>query len=190
MDRQYRVFFPSFLFQRRIPPVRFPMQQLAGSSPSRDIPGWRTQDCHGEDFSVQAETRAESQSCAMLNVGNCSLRMESHCRSIQRTLSCQWLQWKENGTGNSSPEGWSTQTQLMLFISRFCSEVCLEPKTLLQTLVAADFKSWFDWIDENFRGSLRARGTLANYWRILKMLYFQENKKEMEVDMQKDCQSE
>ena len=75
----------------------------------------------------------------------------------------------------------------MLVISRFCSVACLEPKTLLQTLVAADVKSWFDWVDENFRDSVRARATLANYWRVLKMLYFRENKKEMEVSMQKDC---
>lgn len=84
-------------------------------------------------------------------------------------------------------EVYSTPGPLRLIISRFCSEACLEPKALLQTLVAADVKSWFDWIDENFRGSLRAHGALANYWRTLKMLYFQENKKEMEASMQKDC---
>lgn len=36
----------------------------------------------------------------------------------------------------------------------FCSVACLEPEKLLQTLVAADVKSWFDWIDENFRDSV------------------------------------
>lgn len=37
------------------------------------------------------------------------------------------------------------------------------------------------------RASLRAHATLANYWRILKILYFQDSKKEMEMSMQKDC---
>ncbi|KAK6810583.1 hypothetical protein RU639_013666 [Aspergillus parasiticus] len=70
---------------------------------------------------------------------------------------------------------------------RFCSEACHDPDVLLQNLTAADVKSWFDWIEENFRGSIKAHGTLSNYWRTLKRLYFMRNFKTMGPLMENDC---
>ncbi|OJJ65625.1 hypothetical protein ASPBRDRAFT_670028 [Aspergillus brasiliensis CBS 101740] len=34
--------------------------------------------------------------------------------------------------------------------SRFCSQACQDPGTLLMNLTGPDVKSWFDWIEENF----------------------------------------
>lgn len=76
---------------------------------------------------------------------------------------------------------------LILTIVRFCSQAGLDPDILLENLTAADVKSWFDWIEKNFEGSIKAHSTLANYWRTLKRLYFMQNRHEMETRMQGDC---
>ncbi|BCR96735.1 uncharacterized protein AKAW2_30054A [Aspergillus luchuensis] len=73
--------------------------------------------------------------------------------------------------------------------SRFCSQACQDPDTLLKNLTAPDVKSWFDWIEENFSGSIKAHSALANYWRTLKRLYFIKNHQEMEPNMQTDCRN-
>lgn len=75
----------------------------------------------------------------------------------------------------------------MLATVGFCSQAGLDPDALLGNLTAADVKSWFDWIEENFKGSLKAHSALANYWRTLKRLYFIQNRHEMETSMQGDC---
>ena len=51
----------------------------------------------------------------------------------------------------------------------------------------ADVKAWFDWIKDNFRGSIKANRTLANYWRMLKRLYYLKNGQDMDPDMHQDC---
>ncbi|KAF7139728.1 hypothetical protein CNMCM5793_007618 [Aspergillus hiratsukae] len=70
---------------------------------------------------------------------------------------------------------------------RFCAESRQDPDILLKNLTSADVKSWFDWIDDNFRGSIKAHGTLSNYWRTVKRLYFMKNRKNMRSSMVKDC---
>ncbi|GLA67413.1 hypothetical protein AtubIFM54640_010731 [Aspergillus tubingensis] len=54
-------------------------------------------------------------------------------------------------------------------------------------MTSADVKFWFDWIERNFKGSIKAHSALANYWRTLKRLYFLKNNREMDADMKKDC---
>jgi hypothetical protein len=54
-------------------------------------------------------------------------------------------------------------------------------------MTSADVKSWFDWIEKNFKGSIKAHGALANYWRTLKRLYFLKTRREMDADMRVDC---
>lgn len=71
--------------------------------------------------------------------------------------------------------------------NRLCSQAGLDPDILLENLTAADVKSWFDWIEKNFKGSIKAHSALANYWRTLKRLYFMQNRHEMETRMQGDC---
>ncbi|KAH2056672.1 hypothetical protein KXX03_008412, partial [Aspergillus fumigatus] len=61
------------------------------------------------------------------------------------------------------------------------------PDALLRKLKPADVKSWFDWIEDNFSGLIKAYGTLLNYWRTLKRLYFMKNKKDMPRSMINDC---
>lgn len=56
-------------------------------------------------------------------------------------------------------------------------------------MTSADIKCWFDWIERNFKGSIKAHDTLSNYWRTLKRLYFLKNHKDMEENMQKDCRN-
>ncbi|GAT21896.1 hypothetical protein RIB2604_01200450 [Aspergillus luchuensis] len=80
-------------------------------------------------------------------------------------------------------------TLLTVLIARFCSQACQDPDTLLKNLTAPDVKSWFDWIEENFSGSIKAHSALANYWRTLKRLYFIKNHQEMEPNMQTDCRN-
>ncbi|KAL4870407.1 hypothetical protein BDV12DRAFT_184431 [Aspergillus spectabilis] len=58
---------------------------------------------------------------------------------------------------------------------------------LNRTFTAADVKAWFDWIKDNFNGSIKSHRTLANYWRVLKRLYYLKNRKEMDSDMRRDC---
>lgn len=58
---------------------------------------------------------------------------------------------------------------------------------LLESMTSADVKLWFDWIEKNFKGSIKARSALANYWRTLKRLYFLKNRREMDADMKRDC---
>ncbi|KAI2868376.1 hypothetical protein CBS11852_11360 [Aspergillus niger] len=70
---------------------------------------------------------------------------------------------------------------------RFCTEACLDPDDLLKNMTSADVKSWFDWIEKNFKGSIKAHGALANYWRTLKRLYFLKTRREMDADMRVDC---
>ncbi|KAL2801601.1 hypothetical protein BJX63DRAFT_438656 [Aspergillus granulosus] len=70
---------------------------------------------------------------------------------------------------------------------RYCSDASLDPDELLKNLTAADVKAWFDWIKANFNGSIKSHGTLANYWRVLKRLYYLKNRKEMDTDMRQDC---
>ena len=72
-------------------------------------------------------------------------------------------------------------------VDRFCTEACLEPDDLLKNMTSADVKSWFDWIEKNFKGSIKAHGALANYWRTLKRLYFLKTRREMDADMRVDC---
>ncbi|KAL2859811.1 uncharacterized protein BJX67DRAFT_386620 [Aspergillus lucknowensis] len=71
--------------------------------------------------------------------------------------------------------------------NRFCREAALDPDALLKNLTAADVKPWFDWIKKNFRRSIKAHGTLANYWRTLKRLYYLKNRRDMDPDMRRDC---
>ncbi|KAH1483307.1 hypothetical protein KXX06_004864, partial [Aspergillus fumigatus] len=70
---------------------------------------------------------------------------------------------------------------------RFCADTHQNPDALLRKLKPADVKSWFDWIEDNFSGSIKAHGTLSNYWRTLKRLYFMKNKKDMPRSMINDC---
>ncbi|KAF7118711.1 hypothetical protein CNMCM5793_008331 [Aspergillus hiratsukae] len=70
---------------------------------------------------------------------------------------------------------------------RFCADTHQNPDALLRKLKPADVKSWFDWIEDNFSGSIKAHGTLTNYWRTLKRLYFMKNKKDMSRSMINDC---
>jgi hypothetical protein len=72
-------------------------------------------------------------------------------------------------------------------VTRYCSDALLDPEELLKNLTAADVKAWFDWIKDNFNGSIKSHGTLANYWRVLKRLYYLKNRKEMDSDMRQDC---
>lgn len=76
------------------------------------------------------------------------------------------------------------QGPLMFAIVRFCSQAGLDPDVLLENLAAADVKSWFDWIEKNFGGSLRAHSALTTYWRTLKRLSFMQNRHGMETSMQ------
>ncbi|ODM20278.1 hypothetical protein SI65_03331 [Aspergillus cristatus] len=87
--------------------------------------------------------------------------MDQHCRNMHPTRTYQQLQ--------------------------FCSQAGLDLDILLENLTAADVKSWFDWIEKNFKGSIKAHSALANYWRTLKRLYFMQNRHEMETRMQGDC---
>ncbi|KAH2953360.1 hypothetical protein KXW43_006711, partial [Aspergillus fumigatus] len=70
---------------------------------------------------------------------------------------------------------------------KFCTDTHQDPDVLLRNLKSADVKSWFDWIEDNFTGSIKAHGTLSNYWRTLKRLYFMKNKKNMRQSMINDC---
>jgi hypothetical protein len=70
---------------------------------------------------------------------------------------------------------------------RFCADSRQDPDVLLSKLTSADVKSWFDWIENNFSGSIKAHGTLSSYWRTLKRLYFMKNKKNMRQSMVNDC---
>ncbi|OJJ81553.1 uncharacterized protein ASPGLDRAFT_50079 [Aspergillus glaucus CBS 516.65] len=38
--------------------------------------------------------------------------------------------------------------------NQFSSQAGLDPDILLENLTAADVKSWFDWIEKNFKGSI------------------------------------
>ncbi|KAF4210378.1 hypothetical protein CNMCM5878_004493 [Aspergillus fumigatiaffinis] len=70
---------------------------------------------------------------------------------------------------------------------RFCAETRQDPDVLLRKLTSADVKSWFDWIEDKFSGSIKAHGTLAQYWRTFKRLYFMKNRKDMPESMVNDC---
>ncbi|KAF7592473.1 hypothetical protein BBP40_000208 [Aspergillus hancockii] len=69
----------------------------------------------------------------------------------------------------------------------FCAESRHDPDILLKNLTSADVKTWFDWIENNFRGSIKSHGTLSVYWRTLKRLYFMKSNKIMDELMVKDC---
>jgi len=71
-------------------------------------------------------------------------------------------------------------------IIRYCSELPEDPKILLKNLEAADVKAFFDWIEKNFKDSIKADSSLGEYWRVLKRLYVQENERCMDKTMSTD----
>lgn len=71
--------------------------------------------------------------------------------------------------------------------NRYCKDAGLDSVEHLKNLTAADVKAWFDWIKTHFQGSIKSDGTLANYWRKLKRIYYMESGKVMDPDMLCDC---
>ena len=71
-------------------------------------------------------------------------------------------------------------------IIRYCFELREDPKILLKNLEAADVKAFFDWIEKNFKDSIKADSSLSEYWRVLKRLYVQENGQCMDKTMSTD----
>jgi hypothetical protein len=69
---------------------------------------------------------------------------------------------------------------------RFCSKINENPKTLLKNLKAEDVKAYFDWIEDNFKGSITADSSFSGYWRVLKRLYVQETGRCMDESMRTD----
>jgi hypothetical protein len=54
-------------------------------------------------------------------------------------------------------------------------------------LTADDVKVFFDWIEVNFKGSIKAHSALSNYWRTLKRLHYEKVRKYMDEIMRQDC---
>jgi hypothetical protein len=73
-----------------------------------------------------------------------------------------------------------------LRIIRFCSKINENPKTLLKNLKAEDVKAYFDWIEDNFNGSITTDSSFSGYWRVLKRLYVQEAGRCMDESMRTD----
>ena len=71
-------------------------------------------------------------------------------------------------------------------IFRFCSKINENLKTLLQNLKAKDAKAYFNWIENNFKGLIKADSSLSEYWRVLKRLYVQEAGRYMDESMRTD----
>lgn len=57
----------------------------------------------------------------------------------------------------------------------------------MRNLKAEDVKAHFDWIEDNFRGSIKAHSSFSAYWRVLKRLQYQETGKVMDESMRVDC---
>ena len=51
---------------------------------------------------------------------------------------------------------------------RFYSKLGEGPDTMLENFTINDGKTFFNWIKENFKDSIKANGTLSIYWWILK----------------------
>jgi hypothetical protein len=49
-----------------------------------------------------------------------------------------------------------------------------------------DVKTFFDWMEENHRQSIKADSTLGNYWRVFKRLYVRETGRIIDESMRKD----
>jgi hypothetical protein len=61
-----------------------------------------------------------------------------------------------------------------------------DAKTVLQDLKSEDVKTFFDWMEENHRKSIKADSTLSNYWRVFKRLYVRETGRTINESMRTD----
>ncbi|KAH8691874.1 hypothetical protein BGW36DRAFT_400040 [Talaromyces proteolyticus] len=73
-------------------------------------------------------------------------------------------------------------------LTRFCEEYSIhDVNDFLQHLTIGDVKTWFDWIRENFQGSIKSHHALGTYWRTLKRLHYLKHEKDMEASMEREC---
>ncbi|KKK23239.1 hypothetical protein P175DRAFT_0490729 [Aspergillus ochraceoroseus IBT 24754] len=98
-----------------------------------------------ENMRNKRSTEDVNPTSTTLSVGSCTSKAGQHCPSMHLSNT--------NISAASVRGKWS----------RFCSQACQDPDTLLKNLTAPDVKSWFDWIKENFSGSIKAHSALANY---------------------------
>src|SRR2546421_10067036 len=70
-------------------------------------------------------------------------------------------------------------------VTRFCSWLRENPKYLLRNLTAADVKTFFDWLEDNYGQSIKADSTMSNYWRVLVRLHVRETGQTIGESMRK-----
>ncbi len=69
----------------------------------------------------------------------------------------------------------------------FCSELETTPEKLVKNLNAADVKTFFDWLEESHKTSIKTASALNDYWRLLKTFYVELTGHGMDEGMRSDC---
>lgn len=76
----------------------------------------------------------------------------------------------------------------LTILPRFCrDELNEDPGVVLTNLGPAEIKTFFDWIEKNFKGSIKADSAFSNYWRVLKGLYYDKTWKVLDEHVLRDC---
>lgn len=76
----------------------------------------------------------------------------------------------------------------LMILPRFCrDELNEDPGIVLANLGPAEIKTFFDWIEKNFKGSIKADLAFSNYWRVLKGLYYDKTWKVLDEHVLRDC---
>ncbi|SRR6266536_5822486 len=91
--------------------------------------------------------------------------------------------------GNSRDEFFSlsSEAEIIDSLSRFCVIIDDFPKHLFKNLKAENVKAFFDWIEDNYVGKIKAGSALSNYWRVLKRFYVRETGRPFDESMRLDC---
>jgi hypothetical protein len=72
-------------------------------------------------------------------------------------------------------------------MSSFCCELDSTPEELLENLNAADVKTFFDWLEQNYKNSIKTASAVNTYWRLLKTFYVDHTDYGMDESMKRDC---
>ncbi|EDN03883.1 predicted protein [Histoplasma mississippiense (nom. inval.)] len=73
-------------------------------------------------------------------------------------------------------------------VQRFCyAELKTTEEEFLENLTAGRVKTYFDWVEDTHRNSIKAASAFDSYWRVLKILYVERTGHGMDSGMEQDC---
>ncbi|EDN05685.1 predicted protein [Histoplasma mississippiense (nom. inval.)] len=73
-------------------------------------------------------------------------------------------------------------------LQRFCSaELKTTEEEFIENLTAGRVKTYFDWLENTHRNSIKAASAFDSYWRLLKTLYVEHTGRGMDDGMAQDC---